>query len=199
MVLEIREGEEVNKRKKSAYWKFDNTQLAKEKDKGIISRLLQICNEEIEKCPERAIEIWTNTKHLIRKVSQKLAKISTREKKDRMRTILKLLETPELGTDRRAMLQKEIDDMEEEKYRGAAIRFKIDTEQEDILTKHFLTRERNVQKSRTIKEISKGNEELTNEQEEIKEEFREFYKNYIQRKGNQTESNKRSTHNMLEK
>ena len=49
-----------------------------------------------------------------------------------MRTILRELETPELGADRRAMLQKEIDDMEEEKYRGAAVRCKKDTEQEDI-------------------------------------------------------------------
>ena len=70
------------------------------------------------------------------------------------------------------MLQKEIDDIEEEKYRGAAVRCKIDTEQEDIPTKHFLTREQNVQKSRTIKEIRKRSGELTTKQKEIKEEFR---------------------------
>ena len=74
------------------------------------------------------------------------------------------------------MLQKEIDDIEQEKYRGAAVRCKIDTEQEDIPTKHFLTREQNVQKSRTIKEIKKRSGEITTKQEEIKEEFREFYR-----------------------
>ena len=37
------------------------------------------------------------------------------------------------------MLQREIDDIEEEKYRGAAVRCKIDREQEDIPTKHFQT------------------------------------------------------------
>ena len=55
------------------------------------------------------------------------------------------------------MLQKELDDIEEEKYRGAAIRCKVDMEQEDILTKHFLAREQNVQKDRNIKEIKKKN------------------------------------------
>ena len=136
-----------------------------------------------EKCPERALEIWTNTKHLIRKASQKLAKVSARERKDRKRTILKLLDTPELGAERRTMLQREIDDIEEEKYRGAAVRCKIDTEQEDIPKKHFLTREQNVQKSRTVKGIRKRNGEVTNKQEEIKEEFREFYKKLYTEEG----------------
>ena len=49
VVLEIRKGKEENKRKKSAYWKLNNTQLMEEKDKQIINRLLQICREEIEK------------------------------------------------------------------------------------------------------------------------------------------------------
>ena len=115
-----------------------------EKDKQIINRLLQICREEIEKCPERSIEIWTSTKTLIRRASQEIAQGRAREKRDRMKAILKLLGTPELEPERRTMLQKEIDEIEEEKYRGAAVRCKIDTEQEDIPTKHFLTREQNV-------------------------------------------------------
>ena len=100
-----------------------------------------------------------------------------------MKAILKLLGTPELEPERRTMLQKEIDDIEEEKYRGAAVRCKIDTEQEEIPTKHFLMREQNVQKSRTIKEIRKRSGELTTKQEEIKEEFREFYKKLYTEEG----------------
>ena len=100
-----------------------------------------------------------------------------------MKAILKSLGTPELEAERRTMLQREIDDIEEEKYRGAAVRCKIDTEQEDIPTKHFLTREQNVQKSRTVKEIRKRSGELTNKQKEIKEESREFYKELYTEEG----------------
>ena len=85
------------------------------------------------------------------------------------------------------MLQKELDDIEEKKYRGAAIRCKVDTEQEDILTKHFLAREQNIQKDRTIKEIKKKNGEVTNNREEIKKEFQEFYKNLYTEEGLGTE------------
>ena len=105
-----------------------------------------------------------------------------------MKAILKLLGTPELGAERRTMLQKEIDDIEEEKYRGAAVRCKIDTEQEDIPTQHFLTREQNVQKSRVIKEIRKRSGELTTKQEEIKKEFREFYKKLYTEEGQPNEN-----------
>ena len=128
VVIEIRKGKEENKKRKSAYWKLNNTQLMEEKDKQIINRLLQICREEIEKCPERSIEIWTSTKTLIRRASQEIAQGRAREKRDRMKAILKLLGTPELEPERRTMLQKEIDEIEEEKYRGAAVRCKIDTE-----------------------------------------------------------------------
>ena len=188
VVLEIRRVKEKNKRRKSAYWKLNNTQLTEEKDKQIINRLLQICREEIEKCPERSIEIWTNTKRLIRRASQEIAQGRAREKRDRMKAILKLLGTPELEPERRTMLQKEIDDIEEEKYRGAAARCRMDTEQEDIPTKHFLTREQNVQKSRTIKEIKKRSGEITTKQEEIKEEFREFYKKLYTEEGQPNEN-----------
>ena len=105
-----------------------------------------------------------------------------------MKAILKLLGTPELEPDRRTMLQKEIDDTEEEKYREAAVTCKIDTEQEDIPTKHFLTREQNVQKSRTIKEIKKKSGEITTKQEEIKEEFREFYRKLYTEEGEPDEN-----------
>ena len=70
-------------------------------------------------------------------------------------------DTTDIGTERRTMLQKELDDMEEKRYRGAAVRCKVDTEQEDITTKYFLARQQNIQKSRTIKEIKKKNGELT--------------------------------------
>ena len=155
-----------------------------EKDKQIINRLLQICMEEIGKCPERSIEIWTSIKTLIRRASQEIAQGRAREKRDRMKAILKLLGTPELETGRRTMLQKEIDDIEEEKYRGAAVRCKIDTEQEDIPTKHFLTREQNVQKSRSIKEIKKRSGEITTKQEE----FREFHRKLYTEEGQPNES-----------
>ncbi|KAK3761426.1 hypothetical protein RRG08_066686 [Elysia crispata] len=115
------------------------------------------------------------------------SEIKSQRKKDRMKAILKLLGTPELGAERRTMLQREIDDIEEEKYRGAAVRCKIDTEQEDIPTQHFLTREQNVQKSRAMKEIRKKIGELTNKQEEIKKEFREFYKKLYTEEGQPNE------------
>ena len=111
---------------------------------SLVSKLLQICREEIDKsCPERSIEIWINTKHLIRKASQELAKADNKEKKER--ATLKLLEAPELKMERRSILQmerrsilqKELGDMEEVKYRGAAVRCKVDTEQEDILQSIF--------------------------------------------------------------
>ena len=103
---------------------------------SLVSKLLQICREEIDKsCPERSIEIWINTKHLIRKASQELAKADNKEKKER--ATLKLLEAPELKMERRSILQKELGDMGEVKYRGAAVRCKVDTEQEDILQSIF--------------------------------------------------------------
>ena len=115
---------------------MNNTQLGRERDREAIARILDIGREEIEKCPERAIAIWTTTKHLIMRVSQELAIRENKKKRDRTKVILTLLETPELEKDRRVMLQKELDDIEEEKYRGAAIRCKVDTEQEDILIKN---------------------------------------------------------------
>ena len=160
--------QEDGKKRKAAYWKLNNTQLGREKDREAITRLLAISQEEIDKCPERAVEIWINTKHLIMRVSQELAIKESKRKENRKKEILKLLEIAELEKERRTMLQKELDDIEEEKYRGAAIRCKVDTEQEDILTKHFLAREQNIHKDRNIKEIRKGNGEITNNREEIK-------------------------------
>ena len=121
------------------------------------------------------------------RVSQELAIRESKRKRDRMKEILTLLDTPELEKEGRVMLQKELDDIEEERYRGAAIRCKVDTEQEDILTKHFLAREQNTQKDRTIKEIRKKNGEITNDREEIKKEFQEFYKNLYTEEGLGTE------------
>ena len=115
------------------------------------------------------------------RVSQELAIKESKRKRDRTKEILTLLETTELGTERRTMLQKELDDIEEEKYRGAAIRCKVDTEQEDILTKHFLAREQNVHKDRNIKEIKKKNGEITNNREEIKKRIPRILQNIIHR------------------
>ena len=52
------------------------------------------------------------------RVSQELAIRESKRKRDRMKEILTLLETTELGTERRTMLQKELDDIEEEKYQA---------------------------------------------------------------------------------
>ena len=49
------------------------------------------------------------------RVSQELAIRENKRKRDRTKEILTLLETTELGTERRTMLQKELDDIEEEK------------------------------------------------------------------------------------
>ena len=187
VVLEIGNDQDNGKKRKAAYWKMNNEQLKRERDKEAINRILGIGREEIDKCPERAVEIWTTTKHLIMRVSQELAIRESKKKRDRTKEILTILETPELEKERRVMLQKELDDIEEERYRGAAIRCKVDTEQEDILTKHFLAREQNIQKDRTIKEIKKKNGEVTNNREEIKKEFQEFYKNLYTEEGLGTE------------
>ena len=52
------------------------------------------------------------------RVSQELAIRERKRKRDRTNEILTLLETTELGTERRTMLQKELDDIEEEKYQA---------------------------------------------------------------------------------
>ena len=187
VVLELGREQEEGKKRKAAYWKLNNTQLKRDRDREAIARILNIGREEIDKCPERAIEIWTTTKHLIMRVSQELAIRESKKKRDRAKEILALLETPALEKERKVMLQKELDDIEEEKYKGAAIRCKVDTEQEDILTKHFLAREQNIQKDRTIKEIQKRNGEVTNNREEIKKEFQEFYKHLYTEEGLGTE------------
>ena len=118
---------------------------------------------------------------MIMRVSQELAIKESKRKRDRTKEILTLLETPELEKERRIMLQKELDDIEEEKYRGAAIRCKVDTEQEDILTKHFLAREQNVHKDRNIKEIKNKNGEITNNREEIKKRIPRILQKIIHR------------------
>ena len=64
----------------------------------------------------------------------------------------------------------------------------MDTEQEDILTKHFLAREQNINKDRNIKEIKTKNGIVTNHSEEIKKEFREFYKKLYTEEGLGTEN-----------
>ena len=184
VVLEVGRDQDNGKKRKAAYWKLNDTQLGRERDREAITRLLTIGKEEIDKCPERAVEIWTTTKYLIMRVSQGLAIKESKRKRDRTKEILTLLETPELEKERRIMMQKELDDIEEEKYRGAAIRCKVDTEQEDILTKHFLAREQNVHKDRNIKEIKNKNDEITNNREEIKKKnSKNSTKNYTQRKG----------------
>ena len=115
VVLEIGRDQEDGKSRKAAYWKLNNTQLGREKDREAITRLLTICKEEIDKCPEWAVEIWVSTKHLIMRVSQELAIRESKRNRDRTKEILTLLETTELGTERRTMLQKELDGIEEEK------------------------------------------------------------------------------------
>ena len=188
VVLEIGGDQEDGKKRKAAYWnKLNNTQLGRERDRETITRLLATSREEIDKCPERAVEIWTTTKHLIMRVSQELAITESKRKENRKKEILKLLEIAELEKERKTMLQKELDDIEEEKYREAAIRCKVDTEQEDILTKQFLAREQNVHKDRNIKEIRKGSGVITNNREEIKKEFQEFYKKLYTEEGLGTE------------
>ena len=188
VVLEIGGDQEDGKKRKAAYWnKLNNTQLGRERDGETITRLLAISQEEIDKCPERAVEIWTTTKHLIIRVSQELAITESKRKENRKKEILKLLEIAELEKERKTMLQKELDNIEEEKYKGAAIRCKVDTEQEDILTKQFLAREQNVHKDRNIKEIRKGSGVITNNREEIKKEFQEFYKKLYTEEGLGTE------------
>ena len=52
VVLEIGRDQEDGKSRKAAYWKLNNTQLGREKDREAITRLLTICKEEIDKCPE---------------------------------------------------------------------------------------------------------------------------------------------------
>ena len=64
----------------------------------------------------------------------------------------------------------------------------MDTEQEDILTKHFLAREQNIHKDRNIKEIKTKNGIVTNHREEIKKEFQEFYKKLYTEEGLGTEN-----------
>ena len=187
VVLEIGKNEEDGKKRKSAYWKLNNTQLGRAKDKEAINRLVTICREEEDKCPERAVEIWMSTKHLIKRVSQELAIRESKRKRERTKEILTLLETTELEKERRTMLQKELDDMEEERYRGAAIRCKVDMEKEDISTKHFLAREQNVHRNRNINEIKKKDGVVTTNTDEIKKEFQEFYKELYTEEGLQTE------------
>ena len=60
----------------------------------------------------------------------------------------------------------------------------MDTEQEDILTKHFLAREQNIHKDRNIKEIKTKNGIVTNHREEIKKKnSKNSIRNCTQRKG----------------
>ena len=155
VVLDIGKNREDRKKRKSAYWKLNNTQLKRAKDKEAINRLITICREEIDNCHERAVEIWMSTKYLIKSVSQELAIRESKKKREKTKEILTLLETTKIGTERRTMVQKELDDMEEERYRGAPIKCKVDMEQEDISTKHFLAREQNVHRNINIKEIKK--------------------------------------------
>ena len=128
-----------------------------------------------------------STKHLIKRVCQELTIRESKRKRKRTKEILTLLETTELEKERKTMLQKELDDMEEERYRGAAIRCNVDMEQEDIPTKHFLAREQNVHKNRNIKEIKKKDGVVTTNPEEIKQAFQEFYKELYTEEGLQTE------------
>ena len=52
VVLEIGKNGEDGKKRKSAYWKLNNNQLIRAEDKEAINRLVNICREEVDKCPE---------------------------------------------------------------------------------------------------------------------------------------------------
>ena len=85
---------------------MNNTQLGRGRDREAISRILSISKEEIDKCPERGVEIWTTTKHLIMRVSQELAIKESKRKRDRTKEILTLLETPELEKEKKNYVAK---------------------------------------------------------------------------------------------
>ena len=72
-------------------------------------------------------------------------------------------------------LRKQLESLEKEKYKGAAIRCRVTTEQEDIPTKQFLAREQNIQNRKVIKEMRKKNGEVMYKHQEILEEFKSFY------------------------
>ena len=121
-------------RRKSAYWKLNNTLLDIEECKKALDTTLEICQMEAEKCPEKAVEIWITTKDNIKKICTKIAKTENHKMKDKIKRLQGILDTQDLSAEYRHRLRQELDELEERKYRGAAIRCRIDMEQTDIAT-----------------------------------------------------------------
>ena len=163
-------------RRKSAYWKLNNTLLDIEECKKALVTTLEICKMEAEKCPEKAVEIWITTKDNIKKICTKIAKTENHKMKDKIKRLQAILDTQDLSAEYRHRLRQELDELEERKYRGAAIRCRIDMEQTDIATGYFLKREQNVQRNRQIEEIILEDGNTTREQDKIKEQFTKFYR-----------------------
>ena len=96
--------------------------------------------------------------------------------KDKIKRLQAILDSQDLSVEYKHRLRQELDELEERKYRGAAIRCRIDMEQRDIATGYFLKREQNVQRSRLIEEIILEDGSTTREQDRIKEQFTKFYR-----------------------
>ena len=119
--------------------------------------------------------MWLNLKGLIQKEAirfgQKIGRMKIREEKI-IRDARSIATDPKI----QAELDEKIEQFNIEKYRGSAVRAKINQEEIEIPTRHYLAREQNVQRKRDIQKITKENGEVTDKEEEIKETFSNFYK-----------------------
>lgn len=169
-------GDSSIKKTGSAYWKFNNELLKEKAFCREVKRLLNSTNLIIQDCPHRAADIWVNTKIIIQQLAMKISKI----KKNKNNTELKLLYNSldlaiELGNNTDDIKDR-IEKLQENKYKGAAIRCKLEDEQEDLGNSYFLSREQNVHSDRTVKQIKDKNGRVVSTNNEIKDIFYEFYK-----------------------
>ena len=191
--LYVHLGERANDiNRKPAYWKFNNSLLTDTEYVETIKYYIRAYTNT--PMHNSAGTTYEELKNIIRRVTQTYSKGVAIEKRKREEEIKLELFYAELfgNLEKIESLRREKEEMEKYKFKGAAIRCRVDYLEEP--TREFLARETSIQRKRIIKGVENTNGQYVTDPEGIKSTFLEFYTELYDRQ----ESNIHSQNRFLE-
>ena len=178
VLLELKINEQLATPRKSAYWKLNNSVLEDVNFTEEVNTLLKSTREEMIKDQSHAKEMWETTKLQIKRIAIRYSTYQNRKQNAEIEILEKALTVRnKSNTKITSQIKDKLEGLLETKYKGAAVRSKLNNEERDQYTKYYLAREANVQRNRTINQIMDETGNLKSNTCDIKEAFQKYYQN----------------------
>ena len=165
----------INIIKKSPHWKFNNALLENNHYTDIINKIIQ----QYSILPTTNIgQHWELLKSTIKHITQNIATqlhSQIRKREDEIKVLISIENYNNPTNHAIQELEEELETIQQHKYNGAQIRSRLPTNYTEAPTKHFLTIEQNIQKSRQIRQIIDTEGTTQTDNKEIVETFEKYY------------------------